>query len=99
MLNVWSSDKDLLQVQKWAPTADRKLNLQILIGFGSANVGIQWNGPQSEAEAALQSSGILSVPGIQAWLACDLNSAASQCTEILCVNMIPFPESLALHST
>ena len=55
-----------LQVQKWAPTADNKLNLQILIGFGSANVGIQWNGPQAEAEAALQSSGILSVPSIQA---------------------------------
>ena len=92
MLNKGTSGQDLLlQVQKWAPTADRKLNLQILIGFGSANVGIQWNGPQSEAEAALQSSGILSVPGIQAWLAGHLTSAISQCTELYSGYMIPFP--------
>ena len=54
-----------LQVQKWAPTADKKANVQVLIGFGAAYVDIQWNGPQSEAEAAIQSSGILSVPELK----------------------------------
>lgn len=54
-----------LQVQRWAPTADRKLNVQFLIGFGSGNVGIQWEGPQAEAEAAIQASGLLNIPGLQ----------------------------------
>ena len=54
----------LSQVQRWAPTADRRLNVQILIGFGSGNVDIQWNGPQAEAEAAVQASGLLNIPGL-----------------------------------
>ena len=54
----------ILQVQKWAPTADKRVNVQMLIGFGAAYVDVQFNGPQTDAEAAVQASGLLNVPGI-----------------------------------
>lgn len=51
-------------MQKWVPTADRRLNAQILIGFGSTNLAMQWEGPQAEAEQTLQTSGLLGISGL-----------------------------------
>lgn len=53
-----------MQVQKWAPTADRRLGVQVLIGFGGANVNIQYEGVQADCQAAIAASGLLDVPGI-----------------------------------
>jgi hypothetical protein len=55
----------VMQVQRWAPTADRRLGVQILIGFGSASVNIQYEGVQTDAQAAIQASGLLDISGIQ----------------------------------
>lgn len=36
----------------------------MLIGFGAAYVDVQFNGPLTDAEAAVQKSGLRNVPGI-----------------------------------
>ena len=50
-----------LQVQKWVPFADRRLSLQILIGYNNVAINAQWQGSQADALAELQQSGILGI--------------------------------------
>ena len=53
----------ILQVQRWAPYADRRMSVQILLGFGGVSLNAQYLGNRSDAEAELGKSGVLQIPG------------------------------------
>lgn len=54
-----------MQVQRWAPAADRRLEVQLLVGFKQVNVNVQWRGPKSEAAGVIRESGLMNIPNIQ----------------------------------
>lgn len=51
-------------MQKWAPSADPRLGVQVYLGSGSTQISMQWLGSQSDAETQLNNSGLPGVPGL-----------------------------------
>ena len=52
-----------MQAQRYFPTADKRMNIDLLFGFGGIGLSIQWFGDMTSANQELQNSGMLSIPG------------------------------------
>lgn len=52
------------QAQRWVPYADRRVNAQLLIGFGGVSINVQYQGSQADTQAEIGKTGILDIPGL-----------------------------------